>query len=292
MADDENEDVVGNQNERQLSAREAIANKADALRADDLDDYLKDDEANQGEGEEEEEVEEETRPAPEKKFKLKINGQDFELTEKELIERASKVSAADQYLAESKRAYEQAQQQTQIQAKAAAPSTDAQKQPAKPYADDDLALARVIQMGSEEEAAQAIALLRRPNPSVLNTDDIAMRAVDRLRFERDSAWFQETYPEIFASDDWRGFALMLDETLVRGGDRRQYKERYKEIGDKVRGMMGTNKSLADKREAKAASAESIKQASVRSRPAVDEEEDDSASAVIARIAKSRGQVLG
>src|SRR3974390_3341201 len=138
MADDENEDVVGNQNERQLSAREAIANKADALRADDLDDYLKDDEANQGEGEEEEEVEEETRPAPEKKFKLKINGQDFELTEKELIERASKVSAADQYLAESKRAYEQAQQQTQIQAKAAAPSTDAQKQPAKPYADDDL----------------------------------------------------------------------------------------------------------------------------------------------------------
>jgi hypothetical protein len=47
---------------------------------------------------------------PEKKFTIKVRGQDVHLTEAELLERASKVEAADSYLAESRDLLDQARQ--------------------------------------------------------------------------------------------------------------------------------------------------------------------------------------
>lgn len=49
-------------------------------------------------------------PAAEKKFTIKVRGKDVHLTEAELLERASKVEAADSYLAESRDLLEQAKQ--------------------------------------------------------------------------------------------------------------------------------------------------------------------------------------
>lgn len=49
-------------------------------------------------------------PAPEKKYTIKVRGKDVQLTEAELLERASKVEAADSYLAESRDLLEQAKQ--------------------------------------------------------------------------------------------------------------------------------------------------------------------------------------
>lgn len=59
----------------------------------------------------EEEIEEQPAaraPAPEKKFTIKVRGKDIQLTEAELLERASKVEAADQYLEEGRNLLEQA----------------------------------------------------------------------------------------------------------------------------------------------------------------------------------------
>lgn len=49
-------------------------------------------------------------PQPEKKFTIKVRGQDVHLTEAELLERASKVEAADSYLSESRDLLDQARQ--------------------------------------------------------------------------------------------------------------------------------------------------------------------------------------
>lgn len=50
------------------------------------------------------------QPEPEKKFTIKVRGKDVVLTEAELLERASKVEAADTYLAESRDLLDQARQ--------------------------------------------------------------------------------------------------------------------------------------------------------------------------------------
>src|ERR1035437_8081484 len=79
----------------------------------------------------------------------KVNGKDVTRSLDDWLAVASKVEAADQFLAEASRLRNE---QAQVPTKA----------DPEPSVDDDLALARAIQMGSEEEAVAALRTLRQP----------------------------------------------------------------------------------------------------------------------------------
>jgi hypothetical protein len=212
----------------------------------------------------------------EKKYKVKVNGQDREFTEAELIERASKAEAADQRFQEAARLKREAEELRQ-----------APKEPAKPeIEEDDLALARALQMGSEEEAAKVIKRLKeRPT---LSEGDVVRKIDERLTFQSSVQRFQTEYPELFQDPYLSKLVALRDEEMVKQGDQRPYWDRYKSIGEEMRGWMGKMKPESKKEERKA-SIVSLKTASGRMVEKTDEDEEQSTSDIINQIAKARGQ---
>ena len=117
--------------------------------------------------------EQDAAPEPEK-HKIKVNGREMELTMDELIARASKVEAADEYLREAKEERRRVQEvQPSVPDVAPVGLSD----------DDARALARALQMGSEEEAAAAIKRLA-PRPSGITPDVVAGVARSQIALDR------------------------------------------------------------------------------------------------------------
>ena len=225
----------------------------------------------------EETTQDEVKAVPEKKFKVKVNGQDIELTEQQLIERASKAEAADQRFQEAARLKREAEEKL-----AQLP----QKDVAQPeVTEDDLALARALQMGSEEEAAKVIKKLRVPT---LNEGDVVRKIDERLTFQSSVERFKSEYPELFADPYLSRLIALKDEELVKQGDSRPYYDRYKAIGEEMKTWLG-NLKPASKKEERKASITVLKTAAGRAVEKEDEDESDNASDVIANMAKSRGQ---
>lgn len=225
----------------------------------------------------------------EERFTVKVNGKEMQLTRDELIARAQKVESADQYLAEAARLRNE-------QATKAKPSV----QDAEPQvqADDDLAIIRAIQMGTEEEAVAALRTLRNSQKS-LSTDDISRTIDERLTFNEAIGKFRAEYSDIANDPYLNKLALETDAQLLANGDRRSYYERYQEIGESLRGWAkGVAKRYApeqavaspqaDKVNRKAAAPAVPKGQSQKTATSVEEEREESTSDVIANIAKSRG----
>lgn len=76
-----------------------------------------------GEGEPEQPEQPAAAPVEPRKFRIKVRGQDRELTEDELIARAQKVESADDYLAESRRILDEAKARRRV-GQSVAPSDD------------------------------------------------------------------------------------------------------------------------------------------------------------------------
>lgn len=269
--EDENGEAVGSLNDDRIAMLNGIADNADEIRAEEMQGIGPDDEEQPFNEEDEPSIEAQETP----KYKIKVNGKERELSIDELLATASKVEAADEYLAYAKRQSEEVRQ----------PSQDVAQQS---YEDDDLALARALQMGSEEEAANVIRKIRSSSPSV-STDDIAAKAVDRIRFETDAKWFQEEYKDIFEDPFMKKLAIDADAEQVSKGDNRPYRERFAAIGDELRNWRGTTPSFNQKQERKSATITNIPTASARSAAPVEEEPDDTPTSVIAKMAQSRGQ---
>jgi len=227
-------------------------------------------------------------PAP----KIKVNGEEVELTP-ELIAKAQKIASGDKYLEDAALA---ARQPAKAQ-----PSVDPEPSPpadagVKPGSEEDLALIRAIQMGTPEEAYAALQKLRQPQISI---ETIGRIADERLNFNTAIDWFDNEYADLVSDPDLHAMVLRKDSQLVKEGDKRSYKERYKDIGDEVRKWRDdlvkkfTPAPAADplktKEERKAQAPQVPVAASAKSRPAVQEEEkDESPSVVIANMAKARG----
>lgn len=268
MADEKDEDAVGTRNDERIARLEEISGNADGAREGELVDI----------GEEQQQTEEQTEQQEEQaeqpaKIKITVNGKEMELTQDELIARASKVEAADQYLAHAKR---------QAEGQLSTEKVDAEEE-----GSEDLALARALQMGSEEEAAAVIAKIRKQSPSV-DTDALATRAADRIRFEDASAWLQDEYKDIFADPKLKTLFIETDARLVAEGNRQPYKERYAAIGNDLRAWKGTT-SFSDKEQRKSATVHKLPTAAARAVQPVEEEPDDTPSTVIAQMANKRGQ---
>lgn len=220
----------------------------------------------------------EAKAVPEKKYKLKVNGKDIELTEEELITRVQKSESADQRFQEAAQLKREAEE-----LKAQLPAKDVAK---LEVTDDDLAEARRLQMGSEEEAADVIRKLRQ-RPS-LSEADVTRKIDERLVFQTSVDRFKTEYPELFSDTYLSRLVAMKDDELVKAGDKRPYYERYKAIGDEIREWAGKVKPKDTKQERKA-SITVLPTTGARAGGGEEEDKDESTSDVIANMAKTRGQ---
>lgn len=299
----DSEEAVGTGNDDRIARLNAIADQTDSERADEFANVNDDGttepftvEAQQTEEEQEEEgVQAEAAPtdaeAPAKKYRLKVNGRELELTEEELIARAQKIEAADEYLrqaAEAKRRLEQPP--------AADPKVIQRHQD-----DEDLALVRAIQVGTEQEAVAALRKLREQSSSArpsLSRDDVSRTIDERLAFNTAIDRFSTEFNDVWTDPILKKLAFDRDAQLLKEGDTRSYWDRYEQIGGEIRSWRQSltpaakqDASMAERQERKAAAPKvPTATASVKSKPAKAEEDDtdDSPSSVIAAMAQRRG----
>lgn len=277
--DDDDGEAVGSMNDARLARLNEIGQSSEDTRSDEFGDTEIDDGVADKIIEEEEKEEAAAVALP----KIKVNGVEIELTP-EMVERAQKVAAADQYLAEaSKLKREQEQQNSRPSVQDAANNVD----------EDDVALARALQMGSEEDAAAAIKAIRSKSPS-LNRDEVVAAARDGLAMDEAVKWFQNEYKFIWKDPLMTKLALDLDADLLKKGDNRPYKERYETIGNQLTEWSGNlpKGGRTAKQELKEAAAENVVQiASKRADAAPVEDAEESTTDVIASMAKRRGQAI-
>ena len=299
----DSEEIVGTGNDDRIARLNAIADQTDSERADEFANVNDDGttepftvEAQQTEEEQEEEgVQAEAAPtdaeAPAKKYRLKVNGRELELTEEELIARAQKIEAADEYLrqaAEAKRRLEQ-------------PSVADPKVIQRHQDDEDLALVRAIQVGTEQEAVAALRKLREQSSSArpsLSRDDVSRTIDERLAFNTAIDRFSTEFNDVWTDPILKKLAFDRDAQLLKEGDTRSYWDRYEQIGGEIRSWRQSltpaakqDASMAERQERKAAAPKvPTATASVKSKPAKAEEDDtdDSPSSVIAAMAQRRG----
>jgi hypothetical protein len=206
----------------------------------------------------------------------KVNGQEIEITD-DLIIKAQKIAAADQYLADASRIRNEAAKSHQAAAQAS-------------EVDDDLAsVARAIQMGSEEEA---VAALRKLIPKSPSPDDFVNKIDERLTFNAAYSTFCTKYEDIMGDPRLRKLAEDEDAALTAAGDTRSYAERFTAIGEGLRKWKQpaavTVDLLAEKQARKAAAPSTPKSAGGKRADTIEEEKEESVSDTIAKIAQSRG----
>lgn len=257
-------------------------------------------EANQEASEEEKASEPVVQPA-EKKYKIKVNGVERELSEEELIARAQKVENADMYLSEAARLRRQAEQTQQPNPEER--PTQGRTQP-ELSPEDERALVRAIQMGTEDEAAAALKTLRESITPRVNPEEMDRRMDERLSFREALFTFQRDYQDVWQDPVLRNMAMSADQQLVAQGDKRGYLDRFTAIGNDIRAwrdsiagkVQATKQPEATpptdtktRQERKAAAPKSPTQANSRAPASVTEDEgEEDASEVIAKMAKSRG----
>lgn len=232
-------------------------------------------------------------PAPEP-TKIKVNGEEVVLTP-ELIAKAQKIASADQYL-------EQARKSTTTAAPApAAEIPPPPTQGVEDRSEEDRALVRAIQMGTEEEALAALQKLRKTQPSI-TLEDVNRIADERLTFTKALDWFNDEFKDLVADSQLHSIVLARDAELVKAGDKRPYKERYEAIGNEVRTWRdemvkkfgpapapAPAPAVDPKLERKQTAPKVPVVATAKATPPADDDSaDENTSSVIANMAKSRG----
>ena len=308
------ENTVGTNNDARIALMNQIADQADDLRQEELADILDDGstqpfKVQRPDGTEEElasEKQPEEQPEetgateqPEKTFKIKVNGKELELTEAQLIERAQKIEAADEYLRQAAEKNRLAQQTQEPEDTGPSPAERQRLQD-----EEDLQLVRAIQMGTEKEAAAALRKLREQtsakSPS-LSRDDVSRTIDERLAFNTAIEKFSTDYNDIWSDPILKSIALQRDAQLLEQGDRRPYLDRYTEVGNNLRAWkesLNPKPEASDpkadagfkaKEEKKAAAPKVPSAANAKTTPQAEEEEpDDSPSSVIGQMSRQRG----
>jgi hypothetical protein len=167
--------------------------------------------------------------------------------------------------------------------------------------DEQRALVRAIQMGTEEEAMAAIAKLQKPAPPAFNADDLARTVDERLTFKSAVSKFESEYQDILSDPVLKNIAFQKEQELLAQDPRKDYWSRYDEVGKYVRSWrdnlvkanapVGNEKPAVDpsKLIRKAATPQVPKAASVKVPvPVAEDDTDESPASVIANMAKSRG----
>lgn len=236
----------------------------------------------------------EEEPEEQPKHKIKVNGKELELTTEELVERAQKVTAADEYLKDAARKLREAEEKkTEI-----TPTLPSKEDAAANVLEERRALVRAIQMGTEEEAMAAIEKLQGKTTPSVTADEVARTVDERLTFNDAVTRFQSEYKDLVEDPVLLNIVLSRDKELLAQGDKRTYWERYEEIGKSVREWKESLskpatpepvKPSADKQTRKA-SAPTVPQGAGTKAPAAvdDEDREETTGEIISAMAKSRG----
>lgn len=154
------------------------------------------------------------------KHKLKVNGKELELTTDELIARAQKVEAADDYL----------RQAVQLHKATKEPAPEP-KAPAS-VEEDDAALARAIQTGTEDEAVAAIKKMRaRPSTS---QDDVLRIVNTQLAINEANRKFESDYSDIAKDPNLMALVAVEMQKRIQQRDPRSYQENLMEVAEGVK----------------------------------------------------------
>ena len=272
------QDLLARQNNERLNRRNMIADSADEFRSGDMDDIDGGRPVNDDRDDEDDGTVTQHAEAESPRHKIKVNGKELELSYEELVQRAQKVESADEYL---RHASESVKNATKL-------ALSVQDEP-KQMDDDDLALARAIQMGSEDEAVQAIRKIKS-RPSDVTPDAVARVVDERLSFQRAAEWFNNEYKELLTDPNLKKLVLDRDAELAQLEPQTAYMDRLRRVGDEIRGWNGQRAGTpkVDKAARKAQVA-SVPSGAARQNTGASEESDDSPESVIALMAKSRGQ---
>ena len=185
--------------------------------------------------------------APEEERELIVDGKRIRFPISKILDAGTralqKESASDMRLAAATELLRSAQERT------AQTAPVAQQQPS----DDDAAIARSIQFGTEEEAKAAIAKIRNATPAITPQQidayvqqQLAQKLPDHNAFHSANAWLRTEYPQITADPDLKYLFDTKENQARQSGDRRPYAELYADLA----GQMATKFSLkkADKQE--------------------------------------------
>ena len=217
---------------------------------------------------------------------IKVNGKVIPVTA-EMLGKLGKIEAADEYL----------KQAAALRSQAAVALTAKQNEvAAAEQAEDLVALTRAIQMGTEEEAVEAIRKLKSTGPS---QDDIARQIDDRVNFNTAYIQYRKDFADIISDPILNKLAIDKDIELVKAKDPRGYSERWADIGNELRDwkekLNPTAQTQApaaanqsNKQARKAAAASSTPTASATSQSSAVEEKEPSVQETIQAMAAARG----
>jgi hypothetical protein len=216
-----------------------------------------------------------SEPAPVIKHKIKVNGREQELTTEEMIARVQKIEAADDYLKQAAQLYKTA--------KEPAPEP---KAPAS-VEEDDAALARAIQTGTEQEAIAAIQKMRaRPSAS---TDDVLRIVNTQLAITEANRKFETEYADIVQDPYLRSMVQMELQQRIQRQDPRSYQENLFEIGENLKQWKASLVPVSaqvQQKEARKATVTVIPTAAARAAGKT-EEKPESHAETVAEMAKQR-----
>lgn len=216
-----------------------------------------------------------------KRYKIKVNGKEIELTEQEVLERASKVEAADEYLQSAKRVVEGTQ--------ASRPS---EKDGPASVGEDDIEDTLTSALQGDKEAIKKVAQ-RLKTPSV-NTDALVAVVDDRSSFRSAADWFRGEYKDLVKDPMLYRLVVDEDSRLAKAEPRLDYRERLKRAGDHVRNWkQGLTTSAAgaaplpNPKLAAKAQVAPVPQAGGRQVQQEEPEENESVESIIDKMARAR-----
>lgn len=290
--------AVGTQNDARLALFNQIADQTEAIRAEDFEDVTDDMYLNPagtgGEGDESEgdrgnlqdseeysgSSEDSGEDATDVSIgtvessipKLKVLGEEIEITP-EAIARWQKIASGEKYLEEASKLYKSASTINE-------PSQDVQTV-------DDAALARAIQMGTEEEAIAAIQQLRQQSLPAGEIEAIIERKLANRDTKTDAERFKESYRDLLA-DPRAQEAVWAFDTLYANDNEPPTFARFEKAAKKVMELRG-HTGLEDKQKRKDNAPRPVVGQGARP-PAKPEEREPTQREIIAEMARSRGQM--
>lgn len=176
-----------------------------------------------------------TKPQePEEERELIVDGKRIRVPVSKIIDSGirtlQKETAADMRLAAATELLRSAQEQRQQPV----------AQPVAQPSDDDAALARSIQFGTEDEAKAAIARIRNAAPAITPQQieayvqqSLAQKLPDHQAFNEANNWLKDEYKEIVADPDLKFMFDMKEDQARKAGDRRPYKELYADLAGQL-----------------------------------------------------------
>jgi hypothetical protein len=175
---------------------------------------------------------------PEAEYEIEIEGRPTKVKGSQIIDAGrrtlQKETAADYRLQLATEALEQARRQAAVPAGPVAP--------AEPAPLNDLQLAELVQFGSKEQAAAAIAEIRRRDSSAVTTEGLQQfmsaqlpKLVDRqLEFREATRFVQDEYGDLLGDPYLKQMFFWKEDQMRKAGDTRGYIDLYKDIGEGLR----------------------------------------------------------